>query len=140
MSRYITVFISDHISHLSVEQNVDDRVVQGSALGEEGRSGHEHWPKRCSLVDKNVPGHAGVGNPAHQEGDDHDDDHARDLFLCPLGGFRPLLQGCSLSTKTERKRGREGGRDRGRLLTYLRANLRSKRKQNVLKLTETEIR
>lgn len=106
---------ADHINYLSVEQNVDDWVVQSSTLGEEGWSSHEHWPKLCSLVHKNVPGHAGVGNPAHQEGDDHDDDHTCDLFLCSLGGFRPLLQGCSLSTKKERKkgRGREGETEAG---------------------------
>lgn len=96
-----------HISYLSVEQNVDDWVVESSTLGEEGWSSHEHWAKFCSPIGKNVPSYTGVGNPAHQEGDDHDDDQTCHLFLCSLGGFRLLLQGCSLGTK--RKKEREAG-------------------------------
>lgn len=82
--------------YLSVEQNVDDWVVQGSALGKKSRGRHKYRSKLSPLIGENVPGHAGVGHPAHQEGDDHDYDHTRDLFLRSLGGFRLLLLGCSL--------------------------------------------
>lgn len=82
--------------YLSVEQNVDDWVVQGSALGKKGRGRHKYRSKLSPLIGKNVPGHAGIRHPADQEGDDHDYDHTCDLFLRPLGGFRLLLLGCSL--------------------------------------------
>lgn len=82
--------------YLFVEQDVDDGVVQGGALGEKSRRRHEHGPELNPLVGENVQGHAGVGHPAHQEGDDHDNHHAGDLPLRPLGGLRLLLLGCSL--------------------------------------------
>lgn len=85
------------MTHLSVEQNVDDRVVQSGTLSEEGWSGHEHRPKLSPLVGKDVPSYCGVWHPAHQEGDHHDNNHACHLFLCSLGGLRLLLKGCSLN-------------------------------------------
>lgn len=88
--------------YLFVEQDVDDGVVEGGALGEEGRRRHEHGAELDPLVGKDVPGHAGVGHPAHQEGDDHDDHHAGHLPLRPLGGLRLLLLGGGLKEAGDR--------------------------------------
>lgn len=82
----------DHaVAELLVHADVDHRVVDGGALGKEGRDGHEDWSELRALVCEDPPGHAGVGQPAHQEADDHDNDHAGDLPLSPLGGLGLLL-------------------------------------------------
>lgn len=74
-------------SYLSVEEDVDDRVVEGGALGEERRHGHEDGSELGALVGKYVPCNAGIRRPAHQEGDHHDDNDSGDLFLCPLSAL-----------------------------------------------------
>lgn len=45
---------------------------------------------------EDVEGHTGVGKPANQEEDDHDDNHAGDFLLCLLSGGRLLLLGSRL--------------------------------------------
>lgn len=72
--------------HLFVHHDVDDRVVDGGALGKESWHGHKDGAKVGALVSKDVEGHTSVGKPADQEEDDHEDDHAGDFFLCLLGG------------------------------------------------------
>lgn len=89
-------------SYLFVHYDVDDGVVDGRALGEERRDGHEDGPEVRALVGEDVEGDAGVGEPADQEGDDHDDDHASHFFLCLLGGGRLLLLGSSLQAEGNR--------------------------------------
>lgn len=83
-------------SYLFVHYDVDHRVVDGGALGKESRDGHEDGPEVRPLVGEDVESNAGIGDPADQEGDDHDDDHAGHFFLCLLGGGRLLLLGGSL--------------------------------------------
>lgn len=75
------------LTYLSVQQNVDDWIVQSSTLGEEGWCCHEYRSKLNSLIGKDVPSHSGIGHPAHEEGDHHDYDHACHLLLCSLRGF-----------------------------------------------------
>lgn len=75
------------VLYLSVEEDVDDGVVKGGALGEERRHGHENGSKLSALVGKDVPRNTGVRQPAQQEGDHHNDHDPSDLFLCPLSGL-----------------------------------------------------
>lgn len=87
----------DHaVAELLVQADVDQRVVDGGALGKEGREGHEDWSKLRALMCEDIPGHTSIGHPAHQVGDDHDNHHAGDLPLSPLGGLGFLLGGSSL--------------------------------------------
>lgn len=87
----------DHaVAELLVHADVDHRVVDGGALGKEGRDGHEDWSKLRALVCEDPPCHTSVGQPAYQEGDDHENHHAGDLPLSPLGGLGFLLGGSSL--------------------------------------------
>ncbi len=84
----------DHaVTELLVQADVDARVVDSRGLGKEGWHCHEERTKFASLIAEDIPGHAGIGGPADQEADDHDDDHAGDLALGPLGGLRLLLLG-----------------------------------------------
>lgn len=92
----------DHaVAELLVHADVDHWVVDGGALGKEGWDGHEDWSKLGTLVCENPPGHAGVGQPAYQEADDHDHHHAGDFPLSPLGGLRLLLGGSSFLHSAE---------------------------------------
>lgn len=75
-----------HPRHLFVHHDVDDRVVDGGALGKESWHGHKDGAKVGALVGEDVDGHARIGEPADQEEDDHEDDHAGDFLLSLLGG------------------------------------------------------
>lgn len=88
--------VSAVVFYLSVQENVDDGIVQSSTLGKECWDSHGDGSKVCPLIGKDVPGYAGVRHPAHQEGDHHDDHHACHFLLRSLSGFRLLLLGCSL--------------------------------------------
>lgn len=111
-------FLPVCLSYLSVEEDVDDGVVKGGALGEERRRGHEDRSELRALIGKYVPCNAGIWQPAHQERDHHNDHNPSDLFLCPLSALRLLLLSCGLA-----KQHREGGSKTGR---------RKKRKANLI--------
>lgn len=82
----------DHaVAELLVHADVDHRVVDGGALGKEGRDGHEDGSKFRALMCEDPPGHTSIGQPTYQEGNDHENDHAGDLPLSPLGGLGLLL-------------------------------------------------
>lgn len=52
----------DHaVAELLVHADVDHRVVDGGALGKEGRDGHEDWSKLRALMCEAPPGHTSVG-------------------------------------------------------------------------------
>lgn len=89
------------MAELLVHADVDHWVVDGGTLGKEGRDGHEDWPELRALMCEDEPGHTGIGTPTYQEGDDHDNDHAGDFPLSPLGGLRLLLGSSSLLDSTE---------------------------------------
>lgn len=42
--------------YLSVKQDVDDRIVEGGALGKKGWDGHEHRPEVSALIGEDVQG------------------------------------------------------------------------------------
>lgn len=73
------------VNYLFVHDNVDHWVVDGRALGKECRDGHEDGTKVRSLIGKDVESNTGIGDPAYQERNDHDDDHAGNFFLGFLG-------------------------------------------------------
>lgn len=89
------------MAELLVHADVDHWVVDGRTLGKEARDGHEDWSKVRTLMCEDPPGYTGIWQPTYQEGDDHDNDHAGDFPLCPLGGLRLLLGGSSLLHSTE---------------------------------------
>lgn len=84
------------MAELLVHADVDHWVVDGRTLGKEGWDGHEDWSELRALVCEDKPGHAGIGQPAYEEANDHDHDHAGDFPLSPLGGLRLLLGGGGL--------------------------------------------
>lgn len=104
----------DHaVAELLVQADVDHWVVDGGALGKEGWDGHEDWSKLRALMCEDKPGHTCIGNPTYQEGDDHDNDHAGDFPLSPLGGLRLLLGGSSLLDSAEQTAVAEEDNDEG---------------------------
>lgn len=87
------------VSHLFVHEHVDDGVVEGGALGEEGRHCHQRGREVGALVGEDPERHHGVGRPGQHEAQHHQDHHPCHLLLCLLGRGRLLLLGSCLCTQ-----------------------------------------
>lgn len=96
------------LTDLFVHQHVDHWVVQGWALGKEGRDGCSQCPEGGTFVHEDPASEGGIWSPGDQEAEHHQDTHACHFLLSLLGGGRLLLLGCSLKKEFNRAESERG--------------------------------